>query len=55
MELCRGCDLTGIVAQASVPWVSIFMAKMCSLNLKRLMSKKRVKIAVKSGKCHRSR
>lgn len=60
VALCTGCDLTGVLAQVSVPWVSIFIVKTCSLNLKRpapngslnlkrLAPNKEVKIGVKSG------
>lgn len=59
MALCTGYDLTGVMAQVSVPWVSIFIVKTYSLTLKRPASKKEVKIGMKSaifsGKCHRSR
>ena len=50
VALCTGCDLTGAMAQASVPWVSIFIGKTCTLNLKRPAHNKKGKLDVKSGK-----
>ena len=59
VALCTGYDLTGVMVQGSVPWVSIFIARTCSVNLKRLAPNKEANIGVKSGnfseKCHSSR